>query len=101
MDEHTDNASTSDPKQRKGEGSEAETPVDTDPTDMQYIRDDEYCAHILAEQFPTTAVPAQGYKEQYATQPQPPQGDHIVVGIYDPDDGNPIGFTTPWQRPPL
>jgi hypothetical protein len=131
MDEHTDVDVPFDPKRRKRDGSEAEIPVDTDPTDMQYIRDEEYCVHILAEQFTTsdqppttkrhatnhpwpndtTPDPAPGfttlvgspdpYTEQYATQPHLPQRDHTVVGIYDPDDGNPMGFTTPWQRPTL
>jgi hypothetical protein len=97
IDEHAEATST-DPKRQKGDDSAADDPVDTDPTDTQYIRDDDYCTNILAEQFPAAdQTPQTKRLDGNATQPQPNR-DHTIVGIYDPDDGNPLGFTTLRQR---
>jgi hypothetical protein len=87
---------------------------DTDPTDLQYITDHEYCVQILAE-----PIPAQGHhtiaecNNQHilgpsdntdppnapigglTTQSQTPQSDPFhIARIYAPDDGYRSGFTT-------
>jgi hypothetical protein len=89
-DEHEE-ATPTDSKRQKGDDNAAEDPANADPTDMQYIRDDDYCANIIAEQFPEACLDAN------ATQPQP-HGDQALIGISDPDEGNPLGFTTLRQR---
>jgi hypothetical protein len=106
MEEDSDADSTPDQKRgEKGTGNDDWAPTDTTPTDMQYINDNEYCAHILVEQLPAPGQPlltechnsnhlwptnttanstpgftplvgtSDSYMERFATQPKHKQGD--------------------------
>jgi hypothetical protein len=117
-------------KQRRHSTREHEKePIDTDPTDAQYIKDNEYCVQILAEPIParwhhtmtecqdqhihgsidnietssglmTPAEPSDAHMNGSTNQPHSPQSDLLhIVRIYAPDDGNQSGFTTLRRQP--